>query len=155
MKRPLLRLWDGGAFQRLLPQLLLNEPVYSSALASTSRNYSDYLIAEGRRLGTPGLSFHSASRYGYDNNGAFTQVPAYEGKAGSPDLVSTDHVDINNPKQRALWNQVMTPHAAFLAATNDPNGYATIIANMKTLRSGSNLMYRPGSSDNVSPSATK
>jgi hypothetical protein len=142
--RPILRTWDGGAFQLLLPKLLLNEELYSKQLAQTFNNYADYTIAEGDRLGTPGMNYHSASQYGFDDQSGFTQVPAYQGKAGDPNLVSKDHVDIQIPELRALWDLTLTPHAAVMAATINPTRYEAILSKIKGLRSGVNKLYRPG-----------
>lgn len=139
----ILRTWDGGAFQLLLPKLLINEEKYSPELAKSFSSYGRYVVSEGKRQGLKVPAAHSASNYGIDDH-AFSAVPAYEGKAGSPALVSKDHVDFNETKKRKLWDIVFTPHAAFMAATSNFSEIAPMLGAAEKLRSGQNLMYRPG-----------
>jgi len=140
----ILKTWDGGAFQLLLPKLLINEEKYSPELAESFSSYARYIQAEGKRQGYLVPAAHSASNYGIDGDRAFTNVPSYEGKAGSPALVSSDHVDIQEKKNRERWDLVFTPHAAVIAASANPSGMAEVLASVEKIRSGPNLMYRPG-----------
>lgn len=132
-----------GAFQLLLPKLLINEEQYSPELTKSFSNFSRYVIAEGQRQQLEVPAAHSASNYGVDI-GAFTRVSAYEGKARSPALVSTNHTDITDPVKRKHWDIVFTPHAAIIAATSNPAEMAPLLAKTERLRSGQNLVYRTG-----------
>ncbi|HUP57099.1 MAG TPA: hypothetical protein VM598_06580 [Bdellovibrionota bacterium] len=116
----ILRTWDGGAFQLLLPQVLLNEDRYSERLPLSFERYSRHVIAEGLGAGSPVPAAHSACSFGVDCDPAFSGVPAYHGKAGSPSLVSSGHAELGQPEYRRLWDLVFTPHAAVLAAIGDP-----------------------------------
>ena len=143
-ERRILRTWDGGAFQLLLPKLLLNEERYSPQLEGSFDGYARYILAEGQRQGFPVPAAHSASNYGIDDEPTFSEVPSYHGKAGSTALVCTDHVDLNNPHERSLWDLVYTPHASLIAATADPERFAAILKRSESLRSGNDVLYVPG-----------
>jgi hypothetical protein len=142
--RPILRTWDGGAFQLLLPKLLLNEELYSEELGNSFRNYSRYILREGDRLGYPVPAAFSASNFGIDGRADFEKVPAYEGKSGSLDLVSTSHEEAFEPLARERWGSVFTPHAAMLAATTDPETYVSIFRSIEDVGVGKERLYRPG-----------
>lgn len=62
----------------------------------------------------------------------------------SDGLEFKDHADFNETKKRKLWDIVFTPHAAVMAATSNPSEMAPMLAAVEKLRSGQNLMYRPG-----------
>ncbi len=142
--RPILRTWDGGAFQLLLPKLLLNEEVYSEELAKGFANYADYVLSEGERLHYPVPAAFSASNFGIDGSMRFGEVPSYVGRSGSLDLVSTAHVEAKNPEDRALWSSCFTPHAAILASTAAPGKFAETLRKMETLGQGGERLYVPG-----------
>ena len=46
-KRPIMKTWDGGAFQLLLPQLLINEDSYSQTLSDSFKTYAEFIIEKG------------------------------------------------------------------------------------------------------------
>ncbi len=140
----ILRTWNGGAFQLLLPKLLLNEELYSSILADSFKNYAQYILKEGQRLNYPVPAAHSASNFGVEGEATFNEVPSYEGNSGSPELVSTTNVDINAPVSRDLWAAVFTPHAAMMAATADPTAYGPVFLKMEKLGLDSNVLYQKG-----------
>ncbi len=143
--KPVLKTWDGGAFQLLLPKLLLNEETLSPQFAKIFKNYAQHNIAMGKAQGTPGLYYHSASQYGFDNDEpGFKKVPAYVGQAGDPVLVSSDHEEIRDPQKLKFWDTSMTPHAAVMAATINPTLHAPILAHLESLKSGTNRLYMRG-----------
>ena len=141
---PILKTWDGGAFQLLLPKLLMNEEKYSPQLAASFKNYAEYILAEGLRRGDPVPAAFSASNFGVESSTKFKGVPIYNGQSGSPDLVNSNHQDIKDPAKRELWDSVFTPHAALIAATVDPKRFAQTFRAMENLGSGTDKLYVPG-----------
>ncbi|MBF0367127.1 MAG: hypothetical protein HQK50_16245 [Oligoflexia bacterium] len=108
-KLQLLRTWDGGAFQLLLPHLLFNEGEFSPPLLQLLKNYVPFIISEGERRSLSLPAGHSASE-------AFG---GYSGKLGNLALVATSNQDQFDTSLRASWESVVTPHALFLAALLD------------------------------------
>lgn len=133
VNRPLLGLWDGGAFQLLLPTLLINERA-DSKLGPMFVNYAHYVQAEGVRLGLDVPAAFSACRF----------LDYYNGKAGSPGLVSRSNHDIDVPALRDAWDEVFTPHAAFLAAPGDRENFAKVFSRIEAIHSGHDSLYRTG-----------
>lgn len=119
---PLLRTWDGGGFQALLPAVLMREDLYSPLLRTLHQNYSERLLSEADIFGVPAA--HSASAFGVKGlrlfrtgNTAFDErLPIYNGNAGHLDLVATMHQDVEDPRLRVYWDLAYTPHPAFMAA---------------------------------------
>jgi hypothetical protein len=143
---PILRLWDGGAFQMLLPQTLIKESVYSKSLDSSFKNYAQYILAEQERLGLAVPAAFSASDAGIDGEscGGQTGLACYNGKEGSPALVATTDVDLLVPTMRSQWDAVFTPHAAFLAAQANPSLLVGPLEEASLLSYGAYPLYRPG-----------
>lgn len=120
--RPLLRTWDGGGFQELLPGVLMREDLYSPLLEKLHQNYAQRLLRESELYGVPAA--RSASAFGVKGLRIFRtgdvsfdeRLPVYNGTAGHVDLVATMHQDINDPRTRAYWDLAYTPHPAFMAA---------------------------------------
>jgi hypothetical protein len=141
----ILRTWDGGAFQLMLPELLLGEDEFSPVLARSFSDFARFIVLEGQRQGFPVPAAHSASNYGIEgDNALFPLVPAYEGRAGNPPLVSTEHMEVRLPSSLHEWDLVFTPHAAFLAATADPDGYVPILEKAAGLKHGGYSLYWKG-----------
>jgi hypothetical protein len=117
-----LRTWDGGGFQALLPAVLVREDFYSPILRELHRNYAQRLLNDASDLGVPAA--HSASAFGVrglrlfrSNDAAFNEgLSIYNGAAGHVDMVATMHDDVKNPKVRGYWDLAYTPHPAFMAA---------------------------------------
>lgn len=141
---PILKTWDGGAFQLFLPKLLLNEERYTPELAKSFQNYSSYITSESKRLNYPVPAAFSASNFGVETRDTFRGFPYYEGKSGSIDLVSTAHVDVNDPKYRENWSSVFTPHAAIIASTVDPARFEEVFRKMETIGTAGDPLYRKG-----------
>lgn len=139
----ILRLWDGGGFQLLLPQLLIDEAQYSPVLQDMFKSYASYIIVEGARQGYPLPAGHSASNYGVDRDLRFKNVPAYNGKSGSPALVSLNNRDILDPHLRELWDSMVTPHVLIMAAASDAERFAPILAQAESLGSVKTRLYVP------------
>jgi len=138
----ILRTWDGGTFQMLLPEILLNESAYSQKLATLFRNFSRFIIEDGQTSAFIPAA-HSASSFATINDGGFGDLPVYNGKSGHLDLVATTNVDTGDHSARELWNMVVTPHAVFLAATALPERYAAILENLEDLGQGHAPLYDP------------
>jgi len=107
----ILKTWDGGAFQLLLPRLLLSEERYSPAMATSFENYSHYIVDQAvlKKYALPAA--HSACNH---------SVQEYIGHSGSPELVSNLNADLLDPVKRERWDEAVTPHAVFLAASLTP-----------------------------------
>ena len=144
----LLGLWDGGAFQLLLPQLLLDEAHYSSQLRDMMENYAHFTIEHGKQNSLNLPACHSAAQFaaegvaGADCDNGF---PCYNGKAGTVELAASINQDVHDQALRAYWDLSFTPHAAFLAASVRPDLYAGILARAETLEGqtagATNLLY--------------
>ncbi len=134
MNGSILRLWDGGAFQLLLPRLLINEERYSSRLKESFSSYTQLILNEGNRLAYPVPAAFSASQ---------VSPTEYNGKSGSPELVSTRNEDFRNDFFRLHWDEVFTPHAAFLVAPFQPDVFAKIFQLAESLGTQYSL-YQPG-----------
>jgi hypothetical protein len=131
----LLALWDGGAFQLLLPRLLIAEERYSSQLAKMFVAYGRYIVDQGEKRGLPVPAAHSACQF--DRLG-------YQGKAGSVGLVAPANGDVLNPHLRERWEAVFTPHAAMLAAPLLPLELSDALVRAESLSDGKVSLYREG-----------
>ncbi len=129
-----LRTWDGGAFQLLLPRLLIREDQYSPAMRSYFKNYGQHVLAQQKRESIPVPAAYSACNFGVDDEPSrFAGVPSYVGKAGSPGLVSADHEEFRDKAHRRDWDRVVTPHAIILAATTNPPAFAGPLASAEAV----------------------
>ncbi|HXH31886.1 MAG TPA: hypothetical protein VNJ01_13840 [Bacteriovoracaceae bacterium] len=113
-----LMLWDGGAFQLLLPDLLISETHYSPSLKAYFLKYAKEAIELGAKRKYPVPANHSAGQ---------VSLTEYNGKAGSKELVSSMNADFKDPILFMKWDNVFTPHAAFLAATVNANAYENFL----------------------------
>jgi|GEM_PF-1235507 len=133
MNGPMLKLWDGGAFQLLLPRLFVNEEKYSKKLKESFLAYSKFILKEGEKNGYKTPAAFSASQ----------ACEGYNGKSGSPDLVSSRNDDLRHHNHREKWDAVFTPHAAILAAASIPEEFIYALKSAETLGHNGPL-YRPG-----------
>ncbi|MGK5084672.1 hypothetical protein WDW37_15360 [Bdellovibrionota bacterium FG-1] len=129
--KPLLGLWDGGTFQLLLPRLLLHEELYSSRFREFYQSYLDFVIHEGIRRGLPLPASHSASEFAND----------YNGKSGSPYLVSSDNQDILDPKLLEQWDAVISPHAVIMTWAIEPGLIDSALERAEVLGSSETKFY--------------
>lgn len=119
----LLRTWDGGGFQALLPAVLVREELYSPILGKLHSNYAKRLLSDADRFGVPAA--HSASAFGVRGLRLFHSgdknydegLPIYNGAAGHIDMVATIHDDVKHKEVRRFWDIAYTPHPAFMAAS--------------------------------------
>lgn len=110
-----LATWDGGAFQLLLPELLLGESTRSAKYKIFFDNYSRFIESETKRRTLTVPAAHSASQFCVL---LCEGVPSYNGKAGSLGLVSRYNNDQNDVFLKSMWEAVFTPHAGILALLN-------------------------------------
>ncbi len=142
----LMRTWDGGGFQALLPGVLVREELYSPVLGELHANYAKRLLDDAGAKGVP--SAHSASAFGVrglrifrTGDASFDQgLPIYNGAAGHVDMVATIHEDVNLPDMRRYWDIAYTPHPAFMAASfaREPalaRGFADVFKSNESLSS--------------------
>jgi hypothetical protein len=142
-KGNILRTWDGGAFQELLPEDLINEDAYSSRLAESASALAPFMRAKAKKvLGTLVPASFSASQIGEND---------YAAMAGLPELVATAHTDICDPAKRDIWTKSFTPHAAIMAATvnaQNADSFAGIFSGLQNYSSGNgksvDKLYNPG-----------
>lgn len=107
-----LVLWDGGAFQLLLPELLVSESFYSAQFRTYFANYLDYIYFEQKRRNLLSPAAHSASQI-------LVEGDAYNGFSGSRALVSRLNANLLDVGIAAHWEEIMSPHALFLAGLAD------------------------------------
>ena len=120
-----IRVWDGGAFQTLLPDKLVNEGAYSKTLGESSETYGPLTLALGKTMGLslpgkkgpiPLSAAFSASQSG---------PASYNGLAGLKALATTWNHRVCKPVLAEKWQQVYTLHAVALAAgSSDPDTFA-------------------------------
>jgi hypothetical protein len=135
-REELLGLWDGGAFQLLLPRLLISEERYLPRLGKMFKAYGRYVLEEGKRLGFPVPASYSACQL---------DLFSYAGRAGSLSLVTPRDPDTANPGLRANWEGVFTPHAAFLAAPLMAHEFSQALeAAEGQVDAQATPLYRPG-----------
>jgi hypothetical protein len=128
----ILRVWDGGIFQELLPALLLDEPTYSTEIAESAAALGSYL----REVGGKFPAAYSASQTG---------VETYNGQQGVLRLATTLNPAVCVPEQAAVWQSVFTTHAAMLAAAmSDPDEYAPAFQALSSYTDGARSMYNKG-----------
>lgn len=104
--------WDGGAFQLLLPELLIGESSRSLRYKIFFDNYARFIESETIRRNLPVPASHSASQFCV---AGCEGVPTYNGKAGSLKLVSKLNQDPGDSYLHSMWEAVFTPHAAILS----------------------------------------
>ncbi len=142
---PILKTWEGGAFQLLLPELWIGEHLYSPQLRESFKNYARATTVEARRRGLPLPAAHSAANYTTEIDRRFGNiVPSYVGKAGSLFLVNSGNRAVDEPRYRNFWEAVVTPHAVFLAAYANPSLIFPYLESAEKLRSGPHPIYRRG-----------
>lgn len=141
----MMRTWDGGVFQMLLPEILIRESHYSAKLKSYFENFSRYALFQSG--GAPLPLLHSACQLGpfnqrsLQNNDCGVDQPCYLGKSGHLELVSHHNQDRLNPSARNLWERVSTLHAIFLASVFEPLLYAQRLQEAERLTSGGTALF--------------
>lgn len=106
-----IRLWDGGAFQLFLPDLLISERTYSSSMQEFFKSYAQNMKELGKNYPAEIPAAHSACFF-KDHEERFF----YNGNAGLLSETSQENRNSQNPKNVALWEAAFTPHALLLAS---------------------------------------
>ncbi len=130
----LLGLWDGGTFQLLLPELLLNESEYSTQFKKWFHNYVNYIESEKSRRGLTVLPTHSACQVSVEPD-------FYNGRLGTLGIVSSFNWDALQSSYRDLWEQVVSPHASFLLAMENSSRILPFIKDMEGISDGTFQFY--------------
>lgn len=139
--RKILRTWDGGVFQLLLPQILIDEARYSDSLKSTFENFADFIVDKQTREKLPTPAAFSASQAGDEGISCGPTLGCYNGQAGILELVAAQHRAQDEPSLKAQWEAVFTPHALFLAATRKPDFYAGILKTLEQISDRTSTLY--------------
>ena len=141
---PLLKLWDGSAFQLFFPRIFANENLYSSILNQLFINKGRYMIAEGHRRGISTPAAHSAIRVGTDESKFKGEGSIYRDKGGNIDLVSSDNQDVHEPLLRRNWDGAFAPYALVMAAAAAPNDILSELGRIESFKSGHDAIYKKG-----------
>lgn len=136
---PILKLWDGSAFQLFFPKMFLGEEAVSPTLKKMYEASGDHMIAEGERRGLAVPAAHSPGVAGVSNG-----VSIYNDKAGNKNLVSSDNKDVLDAAMSEKWDDTFTPYALFMAATSNPAKFLPLFEKMQTIKSGNDSLYLPG-----------
>jgi hypothetical protein len=131
---PILKTWDGGAFQLFLPQMLLNEEQFSSkdsVLVDSFDNYAAHAlqVAKDRDYQLPAI--FSASDRGVGRTPE-SHEKTYNGKMGSKELAASTNDEL---KQSSVSEDTVTIHGVFMAATRSPHEYGAALKKMEDLHS--------------------
>lgn len=114
---PILKTWDGGAFQLLLPDILYSESTFSATTKNALENYAKFLRLEQSKRSLLFPPASSASQFSLENCQTWADTPTYVGFSGLPFL--TPSWRELSSDEKAWHNRVMTPHALLLAAVHD------------------------------------
>lgn len=141
---PLLKLWDGSAFQLFFPKMFIGEEAVSPTLKKMYQASGDFMIAEGlrRHLSVPAAHSPGVNRVVKETSGQLTSL--YNDKAGNKDLVSSGNHDVLNEVLEKNWDGTFTPYALFMAATSNPAKFLPLFEKMQKIRSGDDSLYLPG-----------
>ncbi len=141
---PLLRLWDGSAFQMFFPKMFVSEESFSPILDQMYRANGNYMIEQGikRQLLTPASHSAGASLLAEQTIQKIALI--YNDKSGEKTLVSSANQDLNNPVLNQHWDETFSAYALFMAATAQPTKFMPILKNIESTKSGNDVFYRPG-----------
>ena len=138
---PLLKLWDGSAFQLFFPRIFANENLYSNKIDKLFTNDAEYMIEEGRRRNLMTPAAHSAIRVGTHEDIYKGEGSIYRDKGGDVSLVSSDNADVNEPTLRKLWDGAFAPYALVMAAAASPEKIMPELNRLEKIHSGSDYLY--------------
>jgi hypothetical protein len=138
---PLLKLWDGSAFQLFFPKMFVSEESFSPVLKKMYSNYGNYMIAEGQRRQLPVPAAHSPGVNRIHANEYQKPFAVYNDKAGNKELVSSANKDLHDPEYFKNWDQTFTPYALFMAATTNPEKFLPLIENIKNINFNNGSLY--------------
>ncbi len=140
---PLLKLWDGSAFQLFFPRIFANENLYSNKIDKLFTNDAQFMLAEGRRRNLITPAAHSAIRVGTHENVYKGEGTIYRDKGGDISLVSSDNADVNDPTLRKLWDGAFAPYALVMAAAASPEKIMPELNRLEEMHSGADYLYHP------------
>ncbi|MEY4616833.1 MAG: hypothetical protein RJB66_1793 [Pseudomonadota bacterium] len=141
----MMRTWDGGVFQMLLPELLIRESRYSRRLKSAFHNFSRFALAQSE--GAPVPLLHSACQLGpldfvsWQRNDCGVDQPCYLGRSGHKELISHANTDRLEPSDQEMRERASTLHAVFLAALFEPRAYLTALKKTEGISSEGYSLY--------------
>ncbi len=138
---PLLKLWDGSAFQLFFPRIFANENLYSRSLEKLFKNKAHFMIADGRRRNLTTPASHSAIRVGTHESIYQGEGSIYRDKGGNLSLVSSDNADVNDPVLRKLWDGAFAPYALVMAAVAAPEMILPELNRLEKQHSGADYLY--------------
>jgi hypothetical protein len=136
----ILKVWDGGIFQELLPQLLVGESLYSPVMKKSAHNLILRMNKDSLPLNTPSGTIYLPPGYSagveevIKKEGKLKII--YNGKVGYLPLVSEKN---NDP----VKSNAITAHSVLLAAVVDPLNFAPALRNMEKVESGTYKWYLP------------
>ncbi len=140
----MVKTWDGGTFQYLLPELLFNQSAFSKPM---KKSFESLLGVSREQKEKKQLSFNpafSACQIAEKSHAAFASdtQKQYGGTTGFHSLMS----DSNQCKHNASdVERVVSPHAVLLLAMMDANPFANDIAEMKKIIGPNGPLYIDGS----------
>jgi len=141
----IIRTWDGGTFQYLLPELLWGESRYSEPMKNTFQNLS--LLAQVYKK-ERNLSFmpgYSASQVTEPTHSIFqSSGPVTHGYGGVvgfyPLMVKSHQLDVIAERVE----RSMTPHASVMLTLADPNRYVSELEALKKIKGRNGMLYMQG-----------
>lgn len=128
----LLKLWDGALFQLYFPKIFINEELYSTEMRGFYDSAARLIIAEGHRRGLEIPAAHSPGR---------SDSMTYKDKSGIKRLISSHNRDVDNEPLFLSWENLVTPHALFMAATTNPEVFAAAISAARSIRLEDRAFY--------------
>ncbi len=138
---PLLKLWDGAAFQLFFPRIFANENLYSNTMDKLFTNKANFMIAEGHRRSLITPAAHSAIRVGTHEDVFKGEGSIYRDKGGNLSLVSSDNADVNDPTLRKLWDGAFAPYALVMAAAASPEMIMPELNRLEKMHSDVDYLY--------------
>jgi hypothetical protein len=137
---PLMRLWDGAAFQLFFPKIFVGEQSFSENMQRMYVAAGDFMISEKVRRKLIAPAAHSAGRVRVTEQSS-DQEGAYRDKSGHLALVSTDNSDTSSPTLRHFWEATFAPNAFFMAATAAPETLLPYLKELEGVESRSGRFF--------------
>ncbi|MEZ4815986.1 MAG: hypothetical protein R3A80_12420 [Bdellovibrionota bacterium] len=143
-KTPTLKTWDGGTFQYLLPELLYGESQYSKSMRDTFENLSDLASDEKRNRALTFAPAFSACQQAEPSHEIFKSMEgasAYAGVSGFYQLMASRNQEGHTQSE---VEDVVTPHAAVLLASIEPNRSVENLKALQQVPSLNGSLYKEG-----------
>lgn len=141
----IIRAWDGGTFQYLLPELLWGESQYSEPMKNTFQNLSLLAQLYKKERNLPFMPGYSASQVTEPTHSIFqTNGPSTHGYGGVvgfyPLMVRSHQLEVVPEKVE----RSMTPHASVMLTLADPNRYIPDLEALKNVKGRNGPLYMQG-----------